>query len=159
MPENIHNIASQLDLIQQSYTLQNYSVNDSRQDIISGTNTLETCIRLSKNRQAIIMFLATDANHSHKDPKFSQLYKSYPCIFTLTDMLSQDDPTWDVMDQYRTSHTNASMRKFFIPLVDALVASRGHAFIGTEGSTFSGYIRRLHTHFWDSSNTENQETN
>ncbi|KAI8887497.1 hypothetical protein K501DRAFT_242307 [Backusella circina FSU 941] len=158
MPGNIENIISQLDFIQQSYIPYNHSIDDTRHGNLNEPNTLQTCNYLSKNSQMII-FLATDANYPHNDPKFSQLYKSYPCIFTLNDILSEDNVIWNLMDQYRTSHTNTSMRKFLIPLVDALVASKGHAFIGTEGSTFSGYIRRLHSHFWDSSKSEMQETN
>lgn len=50
------------------------------------------------------------------------------------------------MDQYR-SHKGESMRKYLVPLVDALVASQGRSFIGTKGSTFSGYIRRLHQNY------------
>jgi hypothetical protein len=110
-------------------------------------NLLSTCVSLAKSKQTTLVFLATDAINPRNDIKFQQLWKHSPCTFTLNEILSSSNPLWSHMDQHRTIHTGESMRKFLIPLVDALVASRGNSFVGSKGSTFSGYIRRLHQTF------------
>lgn len=112
--------------------------------------TLRNCVALSKDKQVTLVFLATDAINPRKNPKFKNLWAHLPCTFTLAEILHNKDPLWFHVDQYRTSHTGQSMRKYLIPLVDALVASKGHAFVGTKGSTFSGYIRRSHSTYWTS---------
>jgi hypothetical protein len=113
------------------------------------TNTdLLSCVALAKQKQTTLVFLATDAINPRKNPKVRHLWTHLPCTFTLDDILHNKHPLWIHMDQYRTLHTGQSMRKYLIPLVDALVASKGHLFVGTKGSTFSGYIRRLHKTYW-----------
>ncbi|KAI8097964.1 uncharacterized protein B0P05DRAFT_97966 [Gilbertella persicaria] len=106
--------------------------------------SLDTCVEMVKANQTALVFLATDAVQPRKDKRFRDLWHHLPCTFTLDDILSKDHPSWRHMDQYRVSHTGQSMRKYLIPLVDALVASQGTSFVGTRGSTFSGYIKRLH---------------
>lgn len=105
---------------------------------------LSSCVALAKSKQATLVFLATDAIQPRKNVLFKDLWLHSPCTFTLNEILSDKNPLWSHMDQYRNVHTGESMRKFLIPLVDAFVASKGESFIGTNGSTFSGYIRRLH---------------
>jgi hypothetical protein len=111
--------------------------------------TLLNCVALAKDKQTTLVFLATDAINPRKDPKFRNLWTHLPCTFTLAEILHNKHPLWIHMDQYRTPHTGQSMRKYLIPLVDALVASKGYSFVGTKGSTFSGYIRRLHKTYWN----------
>jgi hypothetical protein len=62
---------------------------------------------------------------------------------------------WSILDKERNPATGTSMRKFLLPLVDASISSRGWFFIGSKGSTFSGYINRLHDVYW--SDTKKQE--
>ncbi|CEP10801.1 hypothetical protein [Parasitella parasitica] len=111
-------------------------------------NKLSTCVALAKENRINLVFLATDADHPRNSSKFRDLWKHLPCTFTLAEILKDKDPVWSHMDQYRTSHTGQSMRKYLIPLIDALVASQGDKFVGTKGSTFSGYINRLHKSYW-----------
>jgi hypothetical protein len=106
--------------------------------------SLKKCVLLAKKNQIKLVFLATDAVRPRKNAKLQDLWTHLPCTFTVNDILKPNDPAWSHMDQYRTHHTGESMRKYLVPLVDALVASRGNSFVGTKGSTFSGYIRRLH---------------
>ncbi|KAG1048809.1 hypothetical protein G6F43_008825 [Rhizopus delemar] len=108
------------------------------------TPSLSTCVQLARENKTTLVFLATDTVNPRKD--HPEVWKHAPCTFTLNDILGHDHPSWIYMDQYR-SHKGESMRKYLVPLVDALVASQGRSFIGTKGSTFSGYIRRLHQNF------------
>ncbi|CAO3702716.1 unnamed protein product [Rhizopus stolonifer] len=103
---------------------------------------LTSCVQLARENKTTLVFLATDAMHPRKNPVFSDIWNHAPCTFTLYDVLDHNHPLWIYMDQYRIS--GESMRKYLVPLVDALVASQGRLFIGSKGSTFSGYIRRLH---------------
>lgn len=66
----------------------------------------------------------------------------------MDDIFDPANTHWRELDQVTDSRTGRSLRKFLLPLVDASVASRGWFFIGSKGSTFSGYIYRLHDVFW-----------
>jgi hypothetical protein len=124
------------------------SIPNSNQQI-PNSDKLSTCVALAKQNNTKLVFLATDAVQPRNNAKFRDLWKHLPCTFTLAEILSDKDPLWSHMDQYRTSHTGQSMRKYLIPLIDALVASQGEKFVGTKGSTFSGYINRLHKSYWN----------
>ncbi|ORZ21391.1 hypothetical protein BCR42DRAFT_448242 [Absidia repens] len=146
---------------------------------------LEQCVTSAKNGDATLIYVATDARNPRQDDAFDPLWKLYPCSFTIHDILAQegngngnetgdDDDDfgtednddegaaaaiasmgWSILDKERNPATGTSMRKFLLPLVDASVSSRGWFFIGSKGSTFSGYINRLHDVYW--SDTKKQE--
>ncbi|KAI8375233.1 hypothetical protein BD560DRAFT_327134 [Blakeslea trispora] len=106
--------------------------------------SLTKCVALAKANQTTLVFLATDAMQPRTDDRFRALWQHLPCTFTIDDIVHNDHPVWRYMDQYRTRHTRQSMQKYLMPLIEALVASKGSSFVGTKGSTFSGYIKRLH---------------
>jgi hypothetical protein len=106
-----------------------------------------------------MIYMATDARDPRSHTAFAPLYTTYPCSFTIHDVLgdNKDDygfdyrengsspaMPWSILDKVRNPLTGASMRPLLLPLVDAAVASRGSLFLGSKGSTFSGYISRLH---------------
>lgn len=142
IPENIESILEKIENITaksiESTKIQHLLTNKNISSLLS------TCVTLAKSKQTTLVFLATDAINPRNDDKFKQLWQHSPCTFTLNDILPNNSPLWSHMDQFRATHTGDSLRRFLIPLVDALVASKGNSFIGTKGSTFSGYIRRLH---------------
>ncbi|OBZ81968.1 hypothetical protein A0J61_09984 [Choanephora cucurbitarum] len=110
----------------------------------NGSMSLTECVHLAKTNQTALVFLATDAMQPRNDDRFKPLWQHLPCTFTINDILHKDHSVWRYMNQYRTKHTRQSMHKYLMPLIDALVASKGSSFVGTKGSTFSGYIKRLH---------------
>ncbi|CAO3588106.1 unnamed protein product [Absidia cylindrospora] len=146
---------------------------------------LEQCVTSAKNGDTTLIYVATDARNPRQADAFDPLWKLYPCSFTIHDILAQegngngnetgdDDDDfgtednddegaaaaiasmgWTILDKERNPATGTSMRKFLLPLVDASVSSRGWFFIGSKGSTFSGYINRLHDVYW--SDTKKQE--
>ncbi|KAI9303055.1 hypothetical protein BJ944DRAFT_269008 [Cunninghamella echinulata] len=158
----------------------------------NGTPNLEKCVAAAQKDDMTLIYVATDAREPRKNEAFDPLWQSYPCSFTIHDILSssilsnnidnnvvldQDDEDitiedndneeiatmlssdmgWSILDKERNPSTGASMRKFLLPLVDASISSRGWFFIGSKGSTFSGYIHRLHDIFWSA--TKKQQFN
>jgi hypothetical protein len=129
-------------------------------------------VAAAKAGETTLVYVATDARNPRLDSAFDPLWKSHPCSFTIHDILTQggsydedadldsednDDESaaaavasmeWAILDKERNPATGASMRKFLLPLVDASISSRGWFFIGSKGSTFSGYISRLHDVYW-----------
>lgn len=120
---------------------------------------LATCVAAARKGKATLIYVATDARDPRSHAAFAPLYTAYPCSFTLHDLLGNDDfdygfdyrdtdapppMPWSILDRVRNPVTGASMRPLLVPLVDASVASRGSLFLGSKGSTFSGYISRLH---------------
>lgn len=93
--------------------------------------------------------MATDAPNPASNKAFSLLYSSYPCTFTIDSFsTASNQPAWDALTKATNAHDGAPLKKYLIPLIDATIASRGRLFIGTEASTFSGYVYRLHDVFW-----------
>ncbi|KAI8968218.1 hypothetical protein BDF20DRAFT_908029 [Mycotypha africana] len=139
LSDNIQHIVDSISAMKALY--QGYQQKNS-------TYTLFECVAMAQNGELPLVFLATDAVRPRSKVDFRELWHHLPCTFTLNEIVEPDSPVWSFMDQYRTIHTRQSMRKFLMPLVDALVASRGKHFIGTKGSTFSGYIGRQHKSYW-----------
>ncbi|KAI8341535.1 hypothetical protein BC941DRAFT_449941 [Chlamydoabsidia padenii] len=139
---------------------------------------LAKCVAAAKNGEATLVYVATDSRNPRQDSAFDPLWKSHPCSFTIHDILAQEEGSsnsggfdddsdlgtednddeevaaavasmgWATLDKERNPATGDSMRKFLLPLVDASISSRGWFFIGSKGSTFSGYINRLHDVYW-----------
>ncbi|CDH60249.1 hypothetical protein RO3G_13655 [Lichtheimia corymbifera JMRC:FSU:9682] len=152
LPENIYSIVSQI-----GKALESRSSTSQQQKVItSSTSTppnLQQCLTMAKRGEATMIYLATDARSPRDNPAFAPIWQRYPCTFTLDEVISLE--AWDALDRVLDPNTGNSMRKFLLPLVDASVASRGWFFIGSKGSTFSGYIYRLHDVFW--SNAKKQQ--
>jgi hypothetical protein len=140
--------------------------------------SLAQCVDSAKKGKRTLIYVATDARLPRLDSAFDPLWKLYPCSFTIHDILAQeegdsnrggfeddgdletddnDDDSaaaaaasmgWAILDKERNPTTGTSMRKFLLPLVDASISSRGWFFIGSKGSTFSGYIHRIHDIYW-----------
>ncbi|ORX90576.1 hypothetical protein K493DRAFT_317862 [Basidiobolus meristosporus CBS 931.73] len=90
-----------------------------------------------------IVYLATDARDPRQRPDFSLIFQRFPCTFILSDFLSElteiqaEKNPWD----------NTSIGKYLIPMVDAVVAAKGEFYVGTNQSTFSMYVRRMHNQY------------
>ncbi|KZP19681.1 hypothetical protein FIBSPDRAFT_862381, partial [Athelia psychrophila] len=77
------------------------------------------------------LFLATDARHPLQDPALRLFLRTFPCTFFLSDFSALTAPLgggdgWE--------------RQFGLPFLDALVAARAWAVVGTAGSTFSRFV-------------------
>lgn len=147
LPRNVRNIVSQINRSLEKHvdlpTLQ------EQLTIIPKNPDLAQCIKLANSHNITLIYMATDAPNPVSNPAFSQLYSSYPCTFTIDSFKAAiNQPAWDTLSKATNAHDGSFLKKYLIPLVDATIASRGRLFIGTEASTFSGYVYRLHDVFW-----------
>lgn len=87
------------------------------------------------------IYLATD----HKNPRSSELwpwFEKFPCTTTLNDIPTELlSPLDDLKDRVSPSKP---LKKFMIPLVDAMVAAHAKEVLTTPRSTFSKYVEELH---------------
>jgi hypothetical protein len=110
---------------------------------VSETETKSSKSATCKQKYGRIIYMATDAKAPRRNHK--SLYMAFPCILTLSDF----EPLLDDLKTVVNEWDNMPMYKFLIPFVDMIVAAKGGYFIGTQGSTFSGYTARLNEMFLD----------
>ncbi|ORE20011.1 hypothetical protein BCV71DRAFT_212818 [Rhizopus microsporus] len=126
--------------------LQNFVKNMTE---IVGSHETDSCVDIPLDSDQITVgkkvkvYIATD----HKDPKgkSSDLlpwFREFPCTVTLGDLPGHLlSPLDDLRDMVSPSK---SLKRFLIPLVDAMVAAHGRDILTTPRSTFSKYIEELH---------------
>ncbi|KAI9498375.1 hypothetical protein BDB00DRAFT_950194 [Zychaea mexicana] len=128
-----------------------YNIEQGQGLLLQGTQQkpdLQQCLDLAKVGKATLIYMATDARSPRSNIAFDPIWSRYPCTFTMDDLLVPTSPFYHELDAAVDERTGSSLRKFLLPLVDATIASRGWFFIGSKGSTFSGYIYRLHDVYW-----------
>ncbi|KAI9031739.1 hypothetical protein CLU79DRAFT_830996 [Phycomyces nitens] len=140
LPENVNNIISQIQRAVDSKPGHSHPT-------LSVRPTLDQCLLLAATQNVTLVYMATDARSPQSNPAFDPVWNLFPCTFTIDDIFSPESSAWETLEVV-DRNSGASLRKFLVPLVDATVASRGWFFIGSKGSTFSGYIYRLHDVFW-----------
>ncbi|KAG2220539.1 hypothetical protein INT45_004145, partial [Circinella minor] len=173
LPENIYNIVLQINKEVEARSLsENMIINNNlipgggspieqeeeekieKQLLLQQKLDLQQCLDLAKQKKVTLIYMATDARSPRHSSAFDPIWSQYPCTFTMDDLLIPSSPIWKELDGVMDQSTGQSMRKFLLPLVDATIASRGWFFIGSKGSTFSGYIYRLHDVFWSNARLE-----
>ncbi|KAG7090936.1 hypothetical protein E1B28_010009 [Marasmius oreades] len=82
------------------------------------------------------LYLATDARHPRDDPSLMIFFKTFPCTFTLADMVDQLAPLNDLVN----GADGLKLKPFLLPFVDAMVLSRAWNVVGTTSSTFSAFV-------------------
>ncbi|CAM0140172.1 unnamed protein product [Umbelopsis sp. WA50703] len=99
---------------------------------------LDRCVQLrTEAGKLTTLFMATDSKDPRNDPNLRTLFDNYVCSFTLLDF---PDATKSIKaTSPRDNHTEIG--PLLLPLVDAVIASYGKDFVGTQGSTFSGYVK------------------
>ena len=91
--------------------------------------------------QKTVIYLATDTPSPRTSPLLQKIYATFPCVFDLSDFQSVLADVKRVMNV----EEKVKLDSYLIPMLDAMIAAQGHTFMGTTGSTFSGYIeRQLH---------------
>ncbi|KAI8341922.1 hypothetical protein BC941DRAFT_414886 [Chlamydoabsidia padenii] len=177
LPDNIIHIVSLLHRVSnkqhgRQQTLLDLDDPTTQPRYSSSISNLAHCVTAAKNGKGTLVFVATDARNPRSNRAFDPLWTDFPCSFTIHDILAldNDDPDfdmedlineditvvlaaaaamgWTLLDNVHHPVTGTSMRKFLLPMVDASISSRGSTFIGSKGSTFSGYIHRIHDIFW-----------
>lgn len=100
------------------------------------------------------LFLATDSAIPTTDPAFTFLFRLFPCTFVLGDFFSPSEvnseavPALVELSKVRNKEDKVELGSFLIPFVDAMVAAKGRAMVGTTGSTFSRFaVDVLHQNY------------
>lgn len=87
------------------------------------------------------IFIATDCPDPSHHPLLRKIYKTFPCVLTLGDFKKELSD----LSKIQVVEERVKLENYLIPMVDAIIASQGHTFYGTNSSTFSNYIeRQLH---------------
>ncbi|KAG9286566.1 hypothetical protein G9A89_000613 [Geosiphon pyriformis] len=85
-----------------------------------------------------IIYIATDAQLN--DTSLSPIFNTYPCILTLLNFTS----TLESLNNIVNPIDNSPLKEFLLPMIDLLVVAHSKHFVGTPGSTFSGFAANIH---------------
>jgi hypothetical protein len=93
---------------------------------------------LSARHQALNtpIFISTDISSPRSNPSISIFLETFPCVFFLSDFPSQQSK----INKLQSNLDGVMLREFLQPFLDAMVVSRAHAVVGTDGSTFSRFV-------------------
>ncbi|KAI8578376.1 hypothetical protein K450DRAFT_247598 [Umbelopsis ramanniana AG] len=89
------------------------------------------------------IYVATDAKDPRISPELAPIFSRFPCAKVLGDYIDLLSPLDAEVDTFQPPQK--TIIRFLIPIIDAMVAGNAKNFMGTPGSTFSAYIRRLHS--------------
>ncbi|KAF8835505.1 hypothetical protein BDN67DRAFT_998669 [Paxillus ammoniavirescens] len=90
----------------------------------------------SLGRLNVPLFIATDSTKPHSDPLLAPFFKTFPCVFVLSDFPNQTAH----LDRVRNGYDGVRMKAFLLPLLDAMVVGKASEVIVTDESTFSAFI-------------------
>ena len=82
------------------------------------------------------LYIATDATSPSLNPLLWRFLRTFPCAFFLEDFAEQTRP----LDALRSEVDGVPLGPFLRPFVEAMVAGQAWQVVGTEGSTFSGFV-------------------
>jgi hypothetical protein len=100
------------------------------------------------------LYLATDSRVPHSDLSLAPVFDLFPCTFVLSDFTSSNNHRHQpyaakggdgdvaegldrVLNGLRNSDDGVMLGPFLVPYIDAMVAAKGRAVVGTPHSTFS----------------------
>ncbi|RCH94625.1 hypothetical protein CU097_013427 [Rhizopus azygosporus] len=87
------------------------------------------------------IYIATDCPNPREHPLLQKIFKTFPCVFVLSDFKSD----LKELAKIKVAEDNVHLESYLIPMIDAIIAAQGFDFYGTNSSTFSTYIeRQLH---------------
>ncbi|KAF8638053.1 hypothetical protein AX16_010685 [Volvariella volvacea WC 439] len=82
------------------------------------------------------IFIATDLKNPRDNPILSGFRTTFPCAMLLDDFKNFTEPLRDI----RNDEDGLAIAGFYTPLIDATIAARAEAVVGTEDSTFSTFL-------------------
>jgi hypothetical protein len=84
------------------------------------------------------LFVATDVEDVLA---LAPLRKAFPCTILLRDLANV--PEVRTLERLVSAEDGVTLGPFLAPLLDAAIVARAWAVVGTEGSTFSTYVKGL----------------
>ncbi|THH20184.1 hypothetical protein EW146_g1127 [Bondarzewia mesenterica] len=96
----------------------------------------------------IPLFISTDASDPHLSTILSLFHRSFPCTFFLSDLSSYAHSNWTLpalstLDSLVSAYDGVPLKSFLLPFLDAMIVSNAWDVVGTEGSTFSGFVQDI----------------
>ncbi|EPS94669.1 hypothetical protein FOMPIDRAFT_1079469, partial [Fomitopsis schrenkii] len=82
------------------------------------------------------LFIASDVAAPHADALLARFTRTFPCTFFLSDFGAQTAP----LVALAGGADGVALRPFLVPLLDAMIAGRAWAVVGTEQSTYSAFV-------------------
>jgi hypothetical protein len=82
------------------------------------------------------LFVSTDIVDPEAHPDLEGLLRTFPCTYFLHDFAHQTRR----LDSLKSGVDGLRLKKYVLPFIDAMVAGHADAFVGTNGSTYSGFI-------------------
>ncbi|CAO3611017.1 unnamed protein product [Mucor fragilis] len=112
------------------------------QSRLAGGSNLPMCQDRKNDRfSGTTIFIATDCPDPRNHPLLRKIFATFPCVFVLSDFKNE----LANLGKIQVIEEKVKLTSYLIPMVDAMIASQGHSFYGTNASTFSTYIeRQLH---------------
>ena len=96
-----------------------------------------------KNLLNTPLYVATDMRQPESHRSLHLLRQTFPCTFFLGDFHQETRKLYSLKGPY----DGVTLQPFLLPLIDAMVAAKALAFVGTQGSTFSRFVTNLwHTY-------------
>jgi hypothetical protein len=83
------------------------------------------------------LFVATDIPDA---PALEPLRAAFPCMVLLRDLVV---PEVRALGRLVNAEDGVRLGPFLVPMLEAAIAARAWAVVGTEGSTFSAYVEDL----------------
>ena len=83
------------------------------------------------------VFISTDIEEPAVHPLLRGFLRTFPCSFYLSDFPANIAP----LEYLKNADDGIMLRDFLLPFVDAMVVAQASTFVGTEQSTFSGFIK------------------
>lgn len=106
-----------------------------------GPSELKICQGKHDRFAKTTIFIATDCPNPRSHPLLRKIFKTFPCTFVLADFKKD----LSELTKIEVVNEKVKLNSYLVPMVDAIIASQGHTFFGTNASTFSTYIeRQLH---------------
>ncbi|KAH8548384.1 hypothetical protein BGW37DRAFT_560031 [Umbelopsis sp. PMI_123] len=93
----------------------------------------------------IKIYVATDAKDPRGSPELARIFTSFPCAKVLGDYIDLLSPLETEVGANIFQPPQQSIVKFLIPVIDAMVAGNAKDFMGNPSSTYSTYIKQLHS--------------
>ncbi|KAK4054005.1 hypothetical protein OIO90_003650 [Microbotryomycetes sp. JL221] len=94
------------------------------------------------------LYMATDSKNPLKDLNLKLFFDHFPCLFLLNNFITSSDvnqePIQDIVElvngtNWTSDWDNQGLSTYMFPFLEAEIAAKAIAAVGTQSSTFSGY--------------------
>lgn len=91
------------------------------------------------SRFNVPLFISTDVTDPVNHPLLRRFFDTFPCSFVLADFADEISPLY----RMKSGYDGLMMHGYLLPFLDAIVAGKAHRLEGTDGSTFSQFVKDI----------------